>query len=69
MEETRRILETMAKEYPKIAEGMGVVSQDEFIAAYKVSKESTSLSPSDAAKPTVGAAIDAELEALRRQMG
>jgi hypothetical protein len=46
MEETRRILETMAKEYPKIAEGMGVVSQDEFIAAYKVSKESTSLSPS-----------------------
>jgi hypothetical protein len=27
------------------------------------------LPPSDAAKPTVGAAIDAELEALRRQMG
>jgi hypothetical protein len=46
MEETRRILGTMAKEYPKIAECTGVVSQDEFIAAYKVSKESTSSSPS-----------------------
>jgi hypothetical protein len=46
MAETRRILKTMATAYPAVQGGTGELTREEFISAYKVSKESTSSSPS-----------------------
>jgi len=44
--ETRRILESNATAYPSVQDGTGTITNEEFIAAYSVSKESTSSSPS-----------------------
>jgi hypothetical protein len=46
MPETRSILNTLATPYPSVQEGSGHIRQDDFVAAYSVSKEATSSSPS-----------------------
>jgi hypothetical protein len=46
MPETRSILDTLATPYPSVQEGSGHITQDDFVAAYSVSKEATSSSPS-----------------------
>lgn len=62
----------LESQFAQLESGSGV---DDELAALKAKMMTGSpasqaaLPPSDAAKPTVGAAIDAELEALRRQMG
>jgi hypothetical protein len=45
MPETRSILNTLATPYPSVQEGSGHIRQDDFVAAYSVSKEATSSSP------------------------
>ena len=65
-------MDNLESQFAQLESGSGV---DDELAALKAkmmtgsSVSQTALPPSDAAKPTVGAAIDAELEALRRQMG
>lgn len=65
-------MDNLESQFAQLEAGSGV---DDELAALKAKMMTGSpasqgaLSPSDAAKPTVGAAIDAELEALRRQMG
>jgi len=44
--ETRSILNTIATEFPVVAAQSGVITQEEFISAYKVTHENTSSSPS-----------------------
>ena len=64
-------MDNLESQFAQLESGSGV---DDELAALKAkmmtgsSVSQTALPPSDAAKPTVGAAIDSELEALRRQM-
>jgi hypothetical protein len=46
LSETRRILDTIGAPYPIVPDPNGSASQDDFISAYSVAKESTSSSPS-----------------------
>jgi phage shock protein A len=65
-------MDNLESQFALLESGSGV---DDELAALKAKMISSSpapqgaLPPSDSAKPSVGAAIDAELEALRRQMG
>jgi phage shock protein A len=65
-------MDNLESQFAQLEAGSGV---DDELAALKAKMmtgspaSQSALPPSDAAKPTVGAAIDAELEALRRQMG
>jgi phage shock protein A len=65
-------MDNLESQFAQLEAGSGV---DDELAALKAKMLTSSpapqgaLPPSDSAKPSVGAAIDAELEALRRQMG
>jgi phage shock protein A len=65
-------MDNLESQFAQLESGSGV---DDELAALKAkmmggsSPSQSALPPSDAAKPVSGAAIDAELEALRRQMG
>jgi len=65
-------MDNLESQFAQLEAGSGV---DDELAALKAKMmtgnpaSQAALPPSDAVKPTVGAAIDAELEALRRQMG